>query len=158
MLTTSFVQNILVARKAKDQVRVKISDFGTSKRRSDRGTTVLATFAGTPIYMAPEVTDRWVGEVGPDVEFWNRQSYTEMVDLWSVGCITFRMVAGNHLFDGSNVIRRREDVRNVGIMEEKLVRLGTGEVVKFMEALLKIDPEERPSAEGALGHRWILEG
>jgi serine/threonine protein kinase len=51
---------------------LKLSDFGVSKILTD---SELNTTCGTPIYMAPEI--------------WNMESYTEKVDIWSIGVITY---------------------------------------------------------------------
>ena len=50
---------------------VKIADFGASKRLSANGELVMTTraFAGTPYFMAPEVTDRKLAMVVSESEF-----------------------------------------------------------------------------------------
>ena len=70
-----------------EALRVKIGDFGTSTSISITNTTTyLATSAGTPGYMAPEVGEKSVPK-------------TDRVDIWSLGCILYRIVTGSPLFN-----------------------------------------------------------
>ncbi|KAF2190698.1 kinase-like protein, partial [Zopfia rhizophila CBS 207.26] len=59
-------------------VHVKIGDFGISKRVPENSSTKLDTRFSIHGYTAPEVT---LGE-----------TYTSAVDLWSLGCIIYRMI------------------------------------------------------------------
>ena len=56
--------------------RVKLSDFGLSKRVTGR----TFTFCGTPDYMAPEV----IHNIG----------HGKGVDYWALGCLVFEMLVG----------------------------------------------------------------
>ncbi|MGZ3421519.1 MAG: serine/threonine-protein kinase [Polyangiales bacterium] len=82
-------QNLLLDRSR----RVRILDFGLA-HMMDEPTTVpgadVGTIAGTIDYMAPE---QIAGE-----------SATPRSDLYSLGVMLFRLVSGEHLHEGSNVV------------------------------------------------------
>ena len=61
-----------------------IGDFGESK--SIEG-TVAQTCVGTFETMAPEVLDG--------------NSYSFPIDIWSLGCIWYRLISGNNPFSGA---------------------------------------------------------
>ncbi|TPX30224.1 hypothetical protein SmJEL517_g06161 [Synchytrium microbalum] len=58
------------------QGHLKLADFGFAKISQD----VATTFCGTPAYMAPEVI--------------LKSAYTQCVDWWSFGIVTYEMMAG----------------------------------------------------------------
>ena len=49
---------------------------------------MLSTNCGTPIYMAPEI---WAGE-----------TYSEKVDIWSIGVVMYYLLSGVHPFTGDS--------------------------------------------------------
>jgi TPR repeat protein len=59
----------------------KIGDFGVSKRLSV--STLAKTFAGTPLYMAPEVMNNPMGD-----------SYDHRADMYSIGLVGYEMLTG----------------------------------------------------------------
>jgi serine/threonine protein kinase len=63
---------------------VKIADFGFSKYMNDLHKA--GTICGTPLYMSPQQL--------------NDVSYTNKVDVWSLGVIFFELLNGSHPFDG----------------------------------------------------------
>jgi len=70
--------------------RVKVLDFGIAKLAGDShepSMTRTGLVMGTPLYMSPEQC-RGAGEVD------------SRADIYSLGCILFRMVCGRPLFDG----------------------------------------------------------
>ena len=64
---------------------MKLADFGISKILSDE---MLTTNCGTPIYMAPEI--------------WRGESYSEKVDIWSIGIVMYYLLSGEHPFNGDD--------------------------------------------------------
>jgi calcium-dependent protein kinase len=66
-------ENIMI----NDEDEPKLIDFGLSKNNSDK--KKMATVAGTPFYMAPEVLN---------------QNYTSKADIWSLGVLLYTMVSG----------------------------------------------------------------
>ncbi|PYI24202.1 kinase-like protein [Aspergillus violaceofuscus CBS 115571] len=117
--------NIFVVQGAPNW-HVKIGDFGISKRVKDG--TRLRTVIGTPQYLAPEVRD----------------AYTNSVDMWSVGVISFYILTGSLPFKNSSHVRAF--VRGV---ESSLTSQ------KFIEALIVVEPARRLSAARALQHAWF---
>lgn len=117
---------------------VKLIDFGLSQVYVDRK---LTDVTGTIYTMAPEVL------LG---------NHTEKADLWSIGVIAFMLLASAVPFYGSN---RREIakliVANKYAFKGKRWKRVSPEAKAFIEDLLVSDPDERASAESALGSAWL---
>ncbi|XDG09232.1 hypothetical protein ABKA04_008847 [Annulohypoxylon sp. FPYF3050] len=142
-------ENILVVSKT-PEVKVKITDFGISKRLSCYGTTVLGTFGiGTEKYKAPEVLVSSQRKRKPDMpaNIESRHFYTNKADLWSLGCVIFRMANKTELFACDAELENKETakskIENVG---GSLGRDGIG----FLKKLLVLDPDYRCNASQAL--------
>ncbi|CUS14981.1 unnamed protein product [Tuber aestivum] len=125
-------------------LRVKIGDFGTSKRVPvNNNSTFLNTTTGTCSYMAPEVD-------GDE----NQTVYTRKVDVWSTGCILYRAVTGSVPF------KSRQDVWRYSI-GNKFPPAGAESIglsqdaIGFLAAALQPDPKSRPMAEECLKLPWI---
>ena len=52
---------------------------------------------GSPLYMAPELV--------------NRQPYTEKVDVWSLGVITYQLLSGKTPFEANSI--KEENIKNM---------------------------------------------
>jgi predicted Ser/Thr protein kinase len=70
--------------------QLKIIDFGIAKGKTDPQMTIVGTAAGTPEYMAPE---QFTGGEGID--------YAKC-DIYAVGAMMYRMLAGRPAFAGEN--------------------------------------------------------
>jgi len=130
-------ENLLVTGSSNDII--KISDFGLSK---DFGQDNLKTSCGTPDYVAPEVL--------------KGKPYDCSVDIWSIGVITYILLCGFPPFYGNseqvifNKILRAEynypspDWDNI-----------TTDAKQFIDALLVLNPTDRPTADQCLESPWI---
>ncbi|KAF8247665.1 Pkinase-domain-containing protein, partial [Wilcoxina mikolae CBS 423.85] len=119
-------QNIFVLSKS-PSIWVKIADFGLSKRLI--GDTVLRTQAYTKNYAAPEVCGF---------------EYTNSVDIWSVGVITYEILTKKVPF--------RNDVQLVHYLN---IKQASQSAVSFIKRLLAPMPSDRPTAEECLDDVWL---
>jgi calcium/calmodulin-dependent protein kinase I len=130
-------ENVLVSG---DLQSIKIADFGLSNVLESA--TRLRTSCGTPDYVAPEVL--------------RGEGYTEKVDVWSAGVLTYIMLCGYppfydptqkglfiQIIKGEFKYPSREWAHTT-----KLCR-------KFIRALIVVDPEARPRAADCLALPWL---
>jgi len=132
-------------------VRVKLGDFGISKRIQPQVITTFKTQVSTQIYGAPEV-------LGLDSNS-ETSIYTNSVDIWSLGCVIYELLAGTRLFASETQISRY----SLGIWpfpEDKLKALPTptdDAGISLLKSMLSIQPEGRPTAADALGNAWLVD-
>ncbi len=126
---------------------VKLADFGfsryfnsESKEDSDKNvTTILTSFCGTPLYMAPELLER--------------KGYTNKADLWSFGIIMYEMLYGRNPYiypkDWPNVIElmKKEEINFPNIYSKDCVDL--------VKLLLTVDVNNRISWDDFFAHTWF---
>jgi len=132
-------------------VRVKLGDFGISKRIQPEATTTFHTQVSTQIYGAPEV----LGLVSNN----ETSVYTNSVDIWSLGCVIYELLAGTRLFASATQV----SCYILGICpfpEDKLKALPipTDDAgISFLKSMVSIQPEDRPTAADALGNPWLVD-
>lgn len=81
--------------------------------------------------------------------------YTNAVDLWAVGCISYRLVTGNVPFSGRSLIDYCDN-KSPFPGGALLGRGISGSGIQFIQGLLMVHPNERLSASQALHHDWIM--
>jgi len=98
--------------------------------------------------------------MAPELNYLNMQEvegeYTNSVDIWAVGCIVYRLVAGVVPFPlGRSLVKYCEDGSLFPC--DPLLQNGIkSEGSQFLRELLKPHPSERPPATQALKHPWIV--
>ena len=118
---------------------VKIIDFGYAER-IEQG-QYLSEAAGTPSYLAPELF---------------QQKYTNKCDLWSIGVITYEMIAGYRPFRD-----KKKTKLYAKIQKGEYPLCGdpwndiSEEAKDLISKLLELDQDKRLSAEQALRHPWL---
>ena len=127
---------------------VKIADFGITKRAIE-GLTALRTLTGTPAFTAPEV----LGFSRPGDE--SNDSYTNAVDIWSLGVITFLILTGETLFKDQR--RLGQYVMGSFIFPSNflLANKVSAQGHDFVKGLMAPAPEDRPGAMECLQHPWL---
>jgi len=119
---------------------IKVADFGLSKEYDDK--LALETMCGTPDYVAPEVL--------------KGHGYTNAVDIWSIGVVTYVMLCGSPPFYGND---DREVFLKILQADYKYFSpewdsIST-EAKEFISVLLVLDPNRRPTAAQCLDAPWI---
>jgi serine/threonine-protein kinase len=120
--------NVLVERASG---RVVVSDFGLARlARSDRATPVSSVLAGTPEYWSPEQAAGRPSDAA--------------TDMYALGCLLYRLVAGRVPFDGED--RLAAGLRRIHEDAPPLDRRAAAEARTLVAELLSRDPSDRPTA------------
>jgi len=125
---------------AKDSDHLKLADFGFASRWGPCKT--MSSAIGSPDFIAPEILSG---------------SYTEKVDMWSLGIIAVEMMTGSTPWEG--------------IRDEVLEKISEGkpqypksfwqlseQCRDFVSKLLEKDATKRLSAAEAMIHPWVTSG
>ncbi len=133
------LENILVENTDKDNLVIKIIDFGASnffKKNMN-----LSLKIGTPYYIAPEVLDK---------------DYNYKCDLWSCGVIMYILLSGSPPFDGRTDHEIMSKVKLGKFdFEKRIWEQISPESKHLISQMLKLDPNSRITAGAALDHPWI---
>lgn len=136
-------ENVLFASKAFES-EVMVIDFGLAKANyAVKKQGKLDEFVGTLYSMAPEVI---------------RGSYDEKCDVWSLGVITYMLLAGAMPFtrfdDERKFLRDLEAQRYD--MNRKAMLKKSDDAKNFVKSLLVANPQKRPNMAKVKKHPWIL--
>ncbi|KAG0026002.1 Calcium/calmodulin-dependent protein kinase type 1 [Podila clonocystis] len=133
-------ENLLFADKS-ENARLMITDFGLSKVLTGQN-DVLMTACGTPGYVAPEVLEQ-IGHGKP-------------VDLWSLGVIAYTLLCGYTPFWGEDQALLFENIISGEYQYEEAYWKDISPLAKsFIDSLLIVSAEKRPTASQALNHPWF---
>lgn len=128
-------ENLFLTKSSTGEAQIKILDFGVAKICSAEDVVRSGTGAvvGTPRYMSPEQASG--GVVGPDT------------DVWAIGLIAFRLLAGKDYWSGFNVSRLLAEIVYAEILppSAKGADLGADFDQWFLRSCAR-DPAERWSS------------
>jgi len=114
---------------------VKLADFGSAMLLPRDGTANVDPVAqGTTLYSPPEVI---LGK-----------TYSCAADMWATGITTYVLISGNFPFGSTSDALSACASFDGAAWSSHLA-------VAFISALLRRDPNERPSASEAQAHAWI---
>jgi serine/threonine protein kinase len=138
------VQPVNIHLPVKDSNSIKLIDFctRTKKHRQEWMKKVRCSLN----YIAPECLD---------------ENFTQKMDIWSVGVIAFEILHGYLPFS-----KRIENLSNPQIEKLENTKAGIGNWINsdfnlsheshgFLTSILKMNPDERPSAKECLSYDWI---
>jgi len=128
-------ENILVGLHGE----IKISDFGWSVHAPNNRRN---TMCGTLDYLPPEM-------IRPGRE---ENWYSEKVDLWALGVLTYEFLVGEAPFEDTPVMTQRRIARG----EMTIPAFVSPEARDLIKRLLVLDPEKRIPLEDVERHPWIL--
>ena len=114
----------------------KIGDLNVSKV-VNKGLGYTQT--GTPYYASPEV--------------WKDQPYDIKSDIWSLGCVTFEMLALRPPFRAENMDKLYNKV--IKGQYSKISDRYSDDIKEIIKLLLKVNPKERPNCTQILNHDII---
>jgi serine/threonine protein kinase len=112
---------------------LKLSDFGLSKIVNFEEPS---TSCGTPINMAPEM--------------FTQKKHNQKVDIWSLGCVIYRILKGKHPFQASS----RRELMELQKNQVDLTELKEKEV-QFFEMIFKYNHNMRASIDDLIHSRLI---
>ncbi|KAM3572356.1 hypothetical protein VYU27_005617 [Nannochloropsis oceanica] len=132
-------ENLLLTDDFND-VHIKIADFGYAVRVKGNS---LRSQCGTPCYVAPEIL--------------KKEPYGKPVDMWSIGVITFILLAGYAPFYDEDQVKLFTKIKTAHFKFE----LDTWEHISpeakdLIRRLLCADPSARLTPAEALAHPWVL--
>ncbi|MCO5569325.1 hypothetical protein L7F22_023037 [Adiantum nelumboides] len=104
-----------------------LADFGIAEILDPQKPCKMTGLAGTPIYMAPEVTHRCF--------------YDERVDIYSLGILLHVLLTGMPL----------------PFMGKSHVLVQDNQAYDLLQGMLAMDPEQRMTLSDVLAHPWILQ-
>ena len=119
---------------------IKLADFGFAARVHEPKS--LTKQCGTPFFVSPEIL--------------MRQSYDQLSDMWSCGCIVYLLLSGNLPFMGRS---QKELFRKIVVgkyeFDDASFAGVSDEAKDLVSKMLVTDPDNRISASDALRHPWL---
>ncbi|XP_043921924.1 serine/threonine-protein kinase H2 [Protopterus annectens] len=134
-------ENLLYYHPGADS-KILVTDFGLAKSGNKGRDWTMSTTCGTPEYIAPEIIQR--------------KPYTNAVDMWALGVISYILLSGSMPFEEENRTRLYRM-----ILKGKYSYIGdpwptVSNLAKdFIDRLLNVDPDMRMTAFLAWNHPWI---
>lgn len=108
---------------------IKLCDFGLATLREDRSKP-SSTMCGTPNFIAPEIV--------------TRQGHNKKVDVFSLGCVLYTMLAGKPPFDTEST---RETLQRVRDLQFDMPAGLSVEAENLIRRLIQKSPTRRPTLE-----------
>ena len=121
-----------------ENIKLEIIDFGFSVCLN---LTTMKSFLGTPATVAPEIV--------------KKQKYDIKCDIWSLGCILFKLKTYQNPFPGKTIEELFENVDKGEIVIPKGAH--SVQFLDLIERVLKFDPNERLSLAECLQHPFFTD-
>ncbi|XP_068117325.1 serine/threonine-protein kinase H1 [Hyperolius riggenbachi] len=135
-------ENLLYYHPGTDS-KIMITDFGLASARKKGDECLMKTTCGTPEYIAPEILVR--------------KPYTNSVDMWALGVISYILLSGTMPFEDDNRTRLYRQILKGKYSYSGEPWPSVSNLAKdFIDRLLMVEPSERMTASQALKHPWVV--
>ncbi|KFW92832.1 Serine/threonine-protein kinase H1 [Phalacrocorax carbo] len=135
-------ENLLYYHPGTDS-KIMITDFGLASARKKGDDCLMKTTCGTPEYIAPEILVR--------------KPYTNSVDMWALGVISYILLSGTMPFEDDNRTRLYRQILKGKYSYSGEPWPSVSNLAKdFIDRLLTVDPSDRMTALQALKHPWVV--
>ncbi|KAG9475409.1 serine/threonine-protein kinase H1 [Eleutherodactylus coqui] len=135
-------ENLLYYHPGTDS-KIMITDFGFASARKKGDDCLMKTTCGTPEYIAPEILVK--------------KPYTNSVDLWALGVISYILLSGTMPFEDDNRTRLYRQILKGKYSYSGEPWPSVSNLAKdFIDRLLMVEPSERLTATQALKHPWVV--
>lgn len=136
------LENLILTGQGMDgNVVLKISDFGCSKNLFNNSTP--RSGVGTIGYIAPEII---IGGIAYDAH---------VTDIWSVGVILYKLVAGRYPFDTRSPTHAQDVIKGrYGSLEGS----ESPELKDLIRRMLEPKPQQRITLSEIMRHPWFIQG
>jgi serine/threonine protein kinase len=132
---------------------IKLADFGFA---SDKTIDMYNTICGSPLYMAPEIINIFIG-VSNEIN--NKSVYDSKCDIWSLGLIIYECYFKFHPFKNSiNVVELYKNIKNNNISFIPLTYCDYDEhdkIINLLKKMLVCDVNNRISWQQYFNHTWF---
>lgn len=132
---------------------IKLADFGFA---SDKTIDMYNTICGSPLYMAPEIINIFIG-VSNEVN--NKNVYDSKCDIWSLGLIIYECYFKFHPFKNSiNIVELYKNIKNNNISFVPLTYCNYDEhdkIINLLKQMLVCDVHNRISWQQYFNHTWF---
>ena len=120
------LENILIKYKDKEHKNyiIKLSDYGCSKRLESLSKN-CNTYAGTLVYMSPEIL--------------KGEEYNYKCDIWSIGIIIYRLIYGKPPYLGEKETALINKIEKLG---NKMIKIENEVLNDLVKKLLEKDPKK----------------
>ncbi|CEH18435.1 pkinase-domain-containing protein [Ceraceosorus bombacis] len=133
-------ENILYRTKAED-ANVVLVDFGIARHLKGED-EVLTNVCGSFGYAAPEILAK--------------KGHGKVVDMWSLGVITFTMLCGYTPFRSDDPAKLAAETQRGKIeFHDRYWKNVSQEAKDFIKGCLTVDPAKRLTSEEGLAHPWF---
>ncbi|CAF2532740.1 unnamed protein product [Rotaria sp. Silwood2] len=139
-------ENILLTSPDTNEALIKITDFGLSRFINE--TSLMKTFCGTPNYLAPEIlVTRGEG------------SYTNKVDVWSLGVILYICLVGYPPFSESpdSPPLNEQILKGLYTFPDEFWSEVSAAAKDLIRQMMCVDPNTRLTIAGVLQHPWLAD-
>ncbi|XP_075044913.1 serine/threonine-protein kinase H1 [Mixophyes fleayi] len=135
-------ENLLYYHPGTDS-KIMITDFGLASARKKGDDCLMKTTCGTPEYIAPEILVR--------------KPYTNSVDMWALGVISYILLSGTMPFEDDNRTRLYRQILKGKYSYSGEPWPSVSNLAKdFIDRLLMVEPCNRMTATQALKHPWVV--